>query len=48
MVIFNPIIKESNNTVDNINYFKIYKFLEDNKSDIKHFEDFYFQLDSTI
>lgn len=32
MVIFNDIIKASDNTVDNINYFQIYKLLEENNA----------------
>lgn len=37
MTIFSELVRASNNTVDNINYFKIFKFLEDNKSDVKHY-----------
>ena len=32
MNVFKELIKVSNNTVDNVYYFKIYKFLVDSKS----------------
>lgn len=48
MIVFNELIKASNNTVDNINYFRIYQLLEENQAEIKHFEDFFLQVDSTI
>jgi hypothetical protein len=37
MIIFNELIEQSNNSVDNINYFKIFKILEENQSPIKHY-----------
>jgi predicted translin family RNA/ssDNA-binding protein len=48
MIVFNELIKASNNTVDNINYFRIYQLLEENQAEIKHFEDFFLQVNSTI
>lgn len=48
MEVFNDLIKSSNNTVDNINYFKIYKFLEESNSEIKHYEEFFNSVDSTV
>lgn len=48
MIIFNEIIEKSNNSLDNINYFKIFKVLEDNRSPIKHYEDFYHQINTTV
>lgn len=37
MSVFSELVRASNNTVDNINYFRIFKFLEDNKSDVLHY-----------
>jgi len=34
--------------LDSINYFKIYKMLEEAEADIKHYEDFYLQLDLSV
>lgn len=34
--------------MDSINYFKIYKMLEEAEADIKHYEDFYLQLDLSV
>ena len=48
MFIFNEVIVKSNNSLDNINYFKIFKILEDNRSPIKHYEDFFHQVNSTV
>lgn len=48
MVIFNEVIKGSNSVVDNINYFSIYKILDETKADLKHYQDFYQQLDTMV
>jgi benzoyl-CoA reductase/2-hydroxyglutaryl-CoA dehydratase subunit BcrC/BadD/HgdB len=48
MIIFNDIIEQSNNSLANINYFKIFKILEENNSPIKHYEDFFHQVNSTV
>lgn len=44
MAIFNDIIIQSNNVVDNIIYFKIFKLLEDNQSPIAHYNDLFLQI----
>lgn len=48
MIIFNDLIKQSNNTLDNINYFKIFKLLDSSQSEIKHFDDFFLQVNTTV
>lgn len=48
MDVFSKLIKDSNNVIDNIYYFKIFKFLTENKSEIKHFESFYNQVNITV
>ena len=48
MTIFSDLVRTSNNIVDNIYYFKIFKFLEDNKSDVKHYEDFFLMMFATV
>jgi tetratricopeptide (TPR) repeat protein len=48
MIVFSELIEQSNNSLDNINYFKIFKILEDNRSPIKHYEDFFLQVNSTV
>lgn len=48
MVVFNQLIEKSNNIFDNINYFKIFKILEENQSPIKHYEDFFLQVNTTV
>jgi hypothetical protein len=48
MLVFSKMIKASNNTIDNINYFKIYKFLAENNGEIRHFEDFFQQCNTAV
>lgn len=48
MLIFHELIRESNNVVDNINYFKIYKILSESQAEIKHYEDFFHQINSLV
>jgi hypothetical protein len=48
VIIFNELIEKSNNTIDNINYFRIFKALEENQSPIKHYEDFFQLVNSTV
>jgi hypothetical protein len=48
MVVFNDLIIKSNNVIDNINFFKIFKVLEENKGGIKDYQDFYYQLNIVV
>ncbi len=48
MVVFNDLILKSNNVIDNINFFKIFKVLEENKGGIKDYQDFYYQLNIVV
>lgn len=48
IVIFDDLIKASNNTVDNINYFSIYKILEEAQADASHYEQYYNQLEKIV
>ena len=43
MLIFTDMIKNSNTPLENINYFKIYKILQDSGAESKHYEDFFYQ-----
>lgn len=48
MVVFKDLIIKSNNVIDNINFFKIFKVLQENKGGVKEYQDFYYQLDVVV
>ena len=44
MAVFNDVIMKSNNVVDNLAYFKIFKLLEDHQCSITHYNDLFLQI----
>ena len=48
MTVFDKFIKASNNTLDNINYVKLYKFLVETNCEPKHFEYLFHEVNVTI
>ena len=48
MLVFTDVIKNSSSTLDNINYFKIYKILHESQAGSQHYEDFFSQVNILV
>ena len=48
ILVFSDLVREAQTSMETMNYFKIYKFLEENKCEIKHYQDYFFMVDSSL